>query len=453
MSKLMTSVSGVRGVYGESLSPEIVMKYVASFVQMQKRSHGKGSIIVGRDSRTSGEAMLHNITGIIISLGLKIIDLGVVSTPTVLLAVEDNPDAIGGISITASHNPPEWNAMKFVDKDGMFLDPDKAQSFLSSVDEPVNWCGWENMGSYERDTDAIQRHIDKILAISYLDVDAIRKRRFKVVLDSVNGAGGLISPLLLEALGCEVININQEPTGIFAHPAEPLNHNLTQLEDAVKEHNADLGFATDPDVDRLSIVSNLGKCIGEELTVVLCQLFVLPFQKGDIVVNLSTSMLSEYVAKQFGVKVHRSKVGEINVGKKMQELRSPIGGEGNGGVICPEVHYTRDAPAGMALILGLLAQSGKSIAELADELPKYYFAKDKIQLAPALMDSAMQKVPEILAGYDIDDQDGIKGSKEDHWIHIRKSGTEPIIRVYVESPSQAQSDEVCQKTLALLQES
>lgn len=453
MSKLMTSVSGVRGVYGESLSPEIVMKYVASFVQMQKRSHGKGSIIVGRDSRTSGEAMLHNITGIIISLGLKIIDLGVVSTPTVLLEVEDNPDAIGGISITASHNPPEWNAMKFVDKDGMFLAPDKAQSFLSSVDEPVDWCGWENMGSYERDTDAIQRHIDKILKISYLDVDAIRKRKFKVVLDSVNGAGGLISPLLLEALGCEVININQEPTGIFAHPAEPLNHNLTQLEDAVKEHNADLGFATDPDVDRLSIVSNLGKCIGEELTVVLCQLFVLPFQKGDIVVNLSTSMLSDYVAKQFGVKVHRSKVGEINVGKKMQELRSPIGGEGNGGVICPEVHYTRDAPAGMALILGLLAQSGKSIAELADELPKYYFAKDKIQLAPALMDSAMQKVPEILAGYDIDDQDGIKGTKEDHWIHIRKSGTEPIIRVYVESPSQAQSDEVCQKTLALLQES
>lgn len=453
MSKLMTSVSGVRGVYGKSLTPQLVMKYVASFVQMQKRAHGTGTIIVGRDSRTSGEAMLHNITGIIISLGLKIVDLGIVSTPTVLLAVEDDPDAIGGISITASHNPPEWNAMKFVDKDGMFLAPDRAQSFLDSVDEPIDWCGWDSMGSYAVDKDATARHIEKILSISYLDVEAIRKRKFKVVLDSVNGAGGVISPLLLEALGCEVININQEPTGIFAHPAEPLNQNLGQLEDAVKEHKADLGFATDPDVDRLSIVSNLGKCLGEELTVVLCQLFVLPFKKGDIVVNLSTSMLSDYVAKQFGVKVHRTRVGEINVGKKMQELRSPIGGEGNGGVICPEVHYTRDAPAGMALILGLLAQSGKSIAELADELPKYYFAKDKIDLDPALMDAAMQKVPEILAGYDIDDQDGIKGTKEDHWIHIRKSGTEPIIRVYVESPSQAQSDEICMRTLALLQES
>lgn len=230
-----------------------------------------------------------------------------------------------------------------------------------------------------------------------------------------------------------------------------MNQNLRQLEEAVREHKADLGFATDPDVDRLSIVSDQGYCIGEELSVVLCQCFVLPKNKGDIVVNLSTSMLSDDIAAKYGVKVHRTKVGEINVGKKMQAIGSPIGGEGNGGIICPEVHYTRDAPAGMALILGLLAESGKSISELVAELPKYYFAKDKVELEPARMDSAMAKVPEILKGYEIDDQDGIKGVGDKHWIHIRKSGTEPIIRVYVESDSQARSDAICSDTIAKLQ--
>lgn len=449
----MTSVSGVRGIYGAGLTPPTVMKYVSSFVQMQKKAHGTGCIIVGRDSRTTGEAMLHNIISIIQSLGLDIIDLGIVPTPTVLLAVEDDEDAIGGISITASHNPPEWNAMKFVDKDGMFLAPEKAQYFLDNVDQAIDWCDWENMGVYARDENAIQRHIDRILKISFLKPELIEKRRYRVVIDSVNGAGGVISPKLLKALGCDVISINEEATGIFAHPAEPLKENLRQLEEAVIEHRADIGFATDPDADRLAIVSNLGESIGEELTVVLCQLFVLPYQKGDIVVNLSTSMLSEYVSKRFGVKVHRTKVGEINVGKKMQEIGSPIGGEGNGGVICAEVHYTRDAMVGMALVLGLMAQTSKSVAEIAADLPKYYFAKDKIELPQSKMDAAMKKVPQILAGYEIDDQDGIKGTKEDHWIHIRKSGTEPIIRVYVESSSQEQSDEICQKTLTQLSES
>jgi phosphomannomutase len=247
-----------------------------------------------------------------------------------------------------------------------------------------------------------------------------------------------------------VININDAPTGIFAHPAEPLNHNLVQLEEAMALHKADIGFATDPDVDRLSIVSDRAQCIGEELSVVLCQLFVLPKKKGDIVVNLSTSMLSDDIAVRFGVKVHRTKVGEINVGKKMQEVLSPIGGEGNGGIICPEVHYTRDAPVGMALILGLMAESGKKISEIVEELPKYYFAKDKLELEPKQMDAAMRKVPEILKGYTIDDQDGIKGTGDKHWIHIRKSGTEPIIRVYVESDSQERSDDLCKGTLAKL---
>jgi len=449
MSKLMTSVSGVRGIFGDTLTPPVVQKYVASFAAMQKKTFGKGRIIIGRDSRTTGLAMMHNIASTIMSIGLDVTDLGVVSTPTVLLAVEES-DAIGGIAITASHNPPEWNAMKFVDQDGMFLAPDKAARFLQDVDQPVTWADWQSVGSMNTDFDAIQRHIDKVLNIPYLNVEAIRKQRIKVVLDSVNGAGGLISPVLLKALGCTVVGINSEPTGVFAHPAEPLNHNLTQLEDAVKAHSADIGFATDPDVDRLSIVDEHGRCIGEELSVVLAQCFVLPKKRGDIVVNLSTSMLSEDIAAKYGVKVHRSKVGEINVGKKMQEILSPIGGEGNGGIICPEVHYTRDAPAGMALILGLLAESGKTVSELVQELPKYYFAKDKLELNPSDMDGAMAKVPTILQGYRIDTQDGIKGTKDKHWIHIRKSGTEPIIRVYVESESQAYSDQLCRQTIAKL---
>lgn len=446
----MASVSGVRGVFGDTLNPMVIMKYVASYATMQKRDYGKGRIIVGRDSRTTGKAIEQLIVSTIMSLGLDVTALGIVSTPTVLLAVEDDDEAIGGIAITASHNPPEWNAMKFVDRDGMFLSPEKAAKFLASTEVELDWADWQNIGTLKQDDQAIKRHIDKILSISYLNLPAIREKGFRVVLDSVNGAGGLISPQLLRELGCEVITINNEATGIFAHPAEPLNHNLGQLEEAVASHKADVGFATDPDVDRLSIVSEKGECIGEELTVVLCQDFVLPKKKGDIVVNLSSSMLSDYIAKKYDVKVHRTKVGEINVGKKMKELSSPIGGEGNGGVICSEVHYTRDALAGMALILGLMAESGKSVSTLADKLPKYYFAKDKLELKPSEMDETMAKVPKVLAGYEIDDQDGIKGIKEDHWIHIRKSGTEPIIRVYVESDSIQRSKEICADTIAKL---
>lgn len=449
MSKLMASVSGVRGIFGESLTPPVVQKYVAGFAMFQMSTHGKGKIIVGRDSRTTGEAMMHIVASTLMSIGLDVCYLGIASTPTILLAVEDS-DAIGGIAITASHNPPQWNAMKFVDADGMFLAPDKATAFLSSLDKETNWASWQEIGTFSVDNQAIKRHIDKILAIPYLDIQKIKDMKLKVVLDSVNGAGAHISETLLKTLGCEVISINSEPTGIFAHPAEPLNQNLSQLEQAVQEHKADLGFATDPDVDRLSIVSDQGNCIGEELSVALSEIFVLPKNPGDVVVNLSTSMLSDYLAKRYGVKVHRTKVGEINVGKKMQAISSPIGGEGNGGIICPEVHYTRDAPAGMALILGLLAETGKSISELVNELPKYYFVKDKISLKPEEMEAAMLKAKDILSGYEIDTQDGIKGSKNDHWIHIRKSGTEPIIRVYVESDALQKSEQICRQTLQKL---
>jgi len=442
----MTGVSGVRGVFADSLNPEIVLRYAARFGEYIKANSlnpsPKPKIVVGRDSRTTGPAMLSTVVSALLSVGCDVIEIGIVPTPTVLLNVKKH-SAQGGIAITASHNPPEWNAMKFVDGDGMFLSAAKAAQFLTSVNDPITWVDWQNVGTLTHDSAAISYHINKVLEIGYLDLGRIRSKRFRVVLDSVNGAGGLASPLLLERLGCEVIEINSAPTGVFAHPAEPLNQNLTQLEEAVRIHKADIGFATDPDVDRLSIVSELGSCIGEEYSVVLAELYVLPKNKGDIVVNLSTSMLSDHVAQRFGVKVHRAKVGEINVGKLMQGIDSPIGGEGNGGIICPPVNYTRDALSGMALILGLLAESGKTVSQIVDELPRYYFAKDKLELEPAKMDTVMEAIPELLTGYELDRRDGIKAVSNDHWIHIRKSGTEPIIRIYVESPSETQSRDIC----------
>ncbi len=448
----MTGVSGVRGVFGDTLGPEIVLRYAARFGHYISRnslrpaSMARPKIVVGRDSRTTGIAMLNSVTAALLSVGCDVIELGIVATPTVLLNVKRH-FAQGGISITASHNPPQWNALKFVDGDGMFLSAEKAAAFLASVDEPLVWKDWEGVGTLIPDPDGTAHHIEKVLGIPWLNLGRIRDRKFRVVIDSVNGAGGLISPLLLKALGCEVISINSAPTGFFAHPAEPLNENLSQLEEEVRRSKADLGFATDPDVDRLSIVDEHGACIGEEYSVALAELFILPKNTGDIVVNLSSSMLSDHIAGRFGVKAHRAKVGEINVGKSMQELGSPVGGEGNGGIICPEVNYTRDAIAGMALILGLLAESGKTVSQIVEELPRYYFAKGRLELAPGKMDAAMASLPGLLDGYDLDLRDGVKATAPDHWIHVRKSGTEPIIRIYVESGSVELSGQLCRELI------
>lgn len=453
MSKLIASVSGVRGIFGETLNPIVASQYASHFGQfiaqesVNPPSNHRPRIVVGRDSRTTGKAMLYAIISGLISTGCEVIDLGIVPTPTVLLNVKKH-SAQGGISITASHNPPQWNAMKFIDGDGMFLHPDKAFSFLNSLEEEIKWKDWQNIGSVAEDTDAINYHIERILAIPWLNVEQIRSRKFKVVLDSVNGAGGLASPLLLKALGCEVIEINSEPTGFFAHSPEPLNENLHQLEEAVKIHNADLGFATDPDVDRLAIVDEKGQCIGEEYSVALAELFVLPKKLGDIVVNLSSSMLSDYIARKFGVEVHRTKVGEIYVGKLMRELNSPIGGEGNGGIICPDINYTRDALTGMAIILGLLAETNQKLSDIVNSLPRYYIAKAKVELPKEMMSQVLEMLPSLLSDYELDFQDGIKAIAPDHWIHIRKSGTEPVIRVYAESDSLQRSELLCKDIIA-----
>jgi phosphomannomutase len=445
MSSLMVSVSGIRGVFGTTITPLSALTFAANFGLFC----GKGRIVVGRDSRTTGLAMFNAISSGLMSVGCDVIDLGIVPTPTILLSVKDL-DAIGGIAITASHNPPEWNAMKLAGSNGTFLFPERAEEFISAMNREIIWAEWQKIGNLFHDESAIDKHIKKILSIPYLDVKAIRKKNFRVVIDSVNGAGGLISPRLLTELGCQVIEINSETTGVFNHPAEPLNVNLGQLEQAVIGYNADIGFATDPDVDRLAIVSNTGKCIGEELTVALAEMYVLSKRKGDIVVNLSSSMLSDYIAAQCGVGIHRTRIGEINVSKKMMEISSPIGGEGNGGVICPDVNYTRDALTGMALILGLLTDMNENVNSVVDSLPKYYMHKSKIEVVSGKIDLIMDKAACLFDGLELDKQDGIKAIGENYWIHIRKSGTEPIIRIYAESESPEKSADICEKTISKL---
>jgi phosphomannomutase len=436
----------VRGIFGTTLTPDLALLYAAHFGIFC----GRKKIIVGRDSRTTGIAMLNAVTAGLLSVGCDVVDLGIVATPTVLLAVQNDDFASGGISITASHNPAQWNAMKFVSENGMFLFPDQADQFIKNLHSPPQWNGFDRMGKLFLYDDATADHIAAILAVPYLPVDKIKNCKFKVVIDSVNGAGGLISPILLRELGCEVIELNSQPTGIFAHPPEPLNQNLSQLCQSVQAHQADIGFATDPDVDRLSIVNENGECLSEEFSLLLAEEFILPQFPGSVVTNLSSSMASEVIAARYNSSVVRTRIGEINVGKKMKELQSPIGGEGNGGIICPPVHYTRDAPAGMALILALMAQKLLPISQIAADIPRFYFQKDKIQVAHHLLDSVMNNALDLAKGKNTDFQDGIKIIEPDHWIHIRKSGTEPIVRVYVESPSPRQSAAICQNTIKAL---
>ncbi len=445
MKDLMISVSGIRGIYGKGFNPQVAATIAAHFGLFC----GKGKIVVGRDARTTGLAMYSAISSGLISVGCDVIDLGVVGTPTVLLATLHHK-ADGGISITASHNPPQWNAMKFVDKNGMFLFPEKAEKFITTLNNQVEYVDWMSMGEFTPDDGAVKRQKDKIGSISYINIDEIRAKSYKDVIDNVNGAGGVICRALLKRLGCEVVELNTEPTGVFAHNPEPLAENLSQLEKEVKKSCADIGFATDPDVDRLSIVDECGRAIGEELSLLLSMDYILSKKKGDVAVNLSTSMASDDITKKYGVKLHRTKVGEINVGKKMVEIGSPIGGEGNGGVICADVHYTRDASCGMILVLASMAQSNQNISQLASKIPKYHIFKDKIEVKKSELDSLMKRAELLIDDKNflhnqkqIDKRDGIKFVVSSVWVHLRKSGTEPIIRVYSEAKTLEQAKDSC----------
>ncbi len=425
----MTSVSGVRGIIGDSLTPETVVKYVSAFGQRHKGQ----AIVVGGDPRVSSSFIRPIVNATLMASGCRVIDIGITPTPTVEIAVK-TLKAAGGIAITASHNPMEWNGLKFIGPDGMFLPERDVFSLFQEADQRKrSYVSWEELGEEEKYESAVTDHLQQIYGLPYLDLDKIRSKKFKVALDCVNGAGGVIIPTLLSELGCEVIALNTATTGNFAHAPEPVPQNLVDLALAVKKNKADLGIAVDPDVDRLAMISNEGNPLGEEYTLALAVKFLLSKKLGHVVVNLSTSRVIDEIAQYYNVLLFKTKVGEINVSQRMKEVEAVIGGEGNGGVILPEVHLGRDAATGIALILQALTEFDGTIAQLKQSLPQYYILKDKENVKNIDSEKVIDHFSEKFKNEQLDLTDGLRIDRADSWIHLRKSNTEPIIRIIVES--------------------
>lgn len=441
---LMVSVSGVRGRVGEALTPEIIAQFAAGFgAWARARNGGKATIVVGRDSRVSGPMFQPVVHAALQSVGCNVLDIGMVPTPTVQLAVEHH-HAAGGLAITASHNPIEWNALKFIGPSGLFLDGAEAADMRKVVDGKIPRATWDKLGTVSADKDAAREHIEKILALPFLDVEGIRKRGFRVGLDCVRGAGGVFMPVLLELLGCKLATINMEPDGRFPHPPEPIAENLGELQRLVLESHCDLGMAVDPDVDRLALVSEEGQAIGEDYTLALAAKVVLRHRKGPIVTNLSTSRIVDDIAAEAGTTVIRAPVGEVNVATRMRAEKAPIGGEGNGGVILSELHLGRDAPVGAALILQLLLEEGEKrpLSKIVASYPRYIIVKDKLDRPNAPLDTVYKALKRAFPDADADTQDGLRLTWPDRWVHIRPSGTEPIVRVIAEAPSAEEAEKL-----------
>jgi phosphomannomutase len=436
---LMVSVSGVRGRLGEGLTPEVVARFASAFGASLRESEAgrRRRVILARDSRTSGPMFYRVVTAALQSVGCDVVSVGLVPTPTALLAIRHH-GADGGIVVTASHNPVEWNALKFASASGMFLDADEGKRMREYLtDRPIPRARWNELGDVIEDAGAVERHLQAVLAIPHLDVSALRKRRFRVALDCVNGAGSVLLPVLLERLGCEVIGLHVEPDGRFPRTPEPVAENLGDLEKLVRERRADLGMATDPDADRLSLVSNAGRAIGEDFTLALAATLVLRHEKGSVVTNLSTSRVLEDVAEAASVPLYRAPVGEINVARAMQKNRAVIGGEGNGGVILPGVHLTRDSAIAAALVLQLLLELDQDLDSIVAGHRHYTIVKDKLPRDAGELETAYRVLEERLEAPEADRQDGLRLSwpEERRWLHLRASGTEPILRIIAEAPS------------------
>lgn len=440
---LMVSVSGVRGRVGEALTPEIVAKFAAGFGVWAKTGDGNGraKVVVGRDSRVSGPMFQPVVHAALQSVGVDVIDVGMAPTPTIQLAVEHH-HAAGGLAITASHNPVEWNALKFIGPSGLFLDAAESVEMRSVVDGEFSRATWDELGEIETDTSAVERHIEQVLKLSLIDLDGIRRRGFHVALDCVRGAGGAFMPKLLQGFGCRVSAINLETDGRFPRPPEPVPENLGELEELVRRTGADVGFAVDPDVDRLALVSNEGKAIGEDYTLALAAKVVLGYRGGDIVTNLSTSRIVDDIAAEKGRRVIRAPVGEVNVATRMRSENAPVGGEGNGGVILTELHLGRDAPAGAALILQLLLEAGKPLSEIVASYPRYSIVKEKLDRPAAPLDTVYEALRRAFPDAEADTQDGLRLTWPDRWVHVRPSGTEPIVRVIAEAPTTPEAEEL-----------
>lgn len=452
---LMISVSGMRGIVGKDLTPELVARHAAA-LGAWARDRGAPRVVLGRDARTSGPMFARAATAGLMSVGCDVIDVGMVPTPTVQLAVEHH-HAGAGLILTASHNPIEWNALKLVGPDGIFLDGEAGAAVRRLAAEGPSRAGWDTVGSVTEDAQAITRHLDLVMDLPMIDVTAIRARRFHVALDCVRGAGGTTIPALLERLGCRVSGINLETDGRFPRAPEPLPENLGELGALVQSTGADIGFAVDPDVDRLAVVDEAGNPIGEDYTLAFAVRSVLGENvtngRNDtctVVANLSTSLVVEDAAREMGGTFLRAPVGEANVARAIVDSRALIGGEGNGGVILPSLHVGRDAPVGVALILHLLAKTRQPVSALVAAAPRYQIVKAKgprgKDLQP-IYQALRQQFPEASA----DERDGLRLAWPDRWVHLRPSGTEPIIRFIAEAPTREDADHlvsVCQQLLA-----
>jgi phosphomannomutase len=446
---LMRSVSGVRGIVGSDLTPEVVARYAAAFARVVAEQGGR-AVVLARDARTSGPVFAAAAAAGLRAAGLTVIDCGMVPTPTAQLAVEHH-GAGGGIIITASHNPVEWNALKFVGADGMFLDRTVIERLFALVDAGgVRWVRWDAIGGTEVDAAAVRRHIDAVLALPFVAVEEIRRHSFHVVLDCVRGAGATIMPALLGELGCRVDAIDLEPDGRFPRAPEPTPANLGGLCAAVREHGAELGIAVDPDVDRLALVDGEGRAIGEDYTLAFGVRAVLEREVGPVVVNLSTSLVVDDAARAYGATVRRAPVGEANVARAMRDAGAIVGGEGNGGVMLPALHVGRDAPLAAALVLDLLNRTGQTVTELVAGAPRYTIVKAKAPRGPDL-EPVYAGLEQAFDDAVTDRQDGLRLAWPASWLHVRPSGTEPIVRLIAEAPTDAEAQALVARATAILE--
>ncbi len=453
---LIKSISGIRGTIGgktgNALTPIDTVKFIAAYSTLLKARMGdkeRYKVVVGRDARISGEMVDQLVCGTLMACGIDVVNAGLASTPTVEMAVTFE-GADGGIILTASHNPKQWNALKLLDENGEFLNAEDGDLLLRTAEaENFDFSFVDKIGTLST-KDFAQKHIEAVLSHPLVDTEAIYRAGFKVVLDPVNSVGGLVMPALLEALGVTCIGINCHPDGHFAHNPEPLPEHLTELSSKVISEGADLGIAVDPDVDRLALICEDGKPFGEEYTLVAVADYILCHKKGSTVSNLSSSRALRDVTENAGCSYYASAVGEVNVVKEMKRVSAVIGGEGNGGVIFPDLHYGRDALIGTALFLSSLAQKKCTATSLKKTYPPYFISKNRIDLSPKVdVDEILRKIKEVYKEYRVTDIDGVKVDfdKEKKWVHLRKSNTEPIIRIYAEAPSEEAADSIAKEVI------
>ena len=456
---LIKSISGIRGTIGgqpgDNLTPIDAVKFAAAYGIWLKDYSKKEDlkVVIGRDARLSGEMIQNLVVSTLIGLGIDVIDLDLSTTPTVEIAVPEEK-ADGGIILSASHNPKQWNALKLLNEKGEFLDAAQGAKILEIAEkEHFNFAEVDALGSITKNDAYIDIHIDEVLNLSLVDADTIRKAKFKVVVDGVNSTGGIAIPKLLETLGVEVVKLYCDPTGHFPHNPEPLKEHLGDICKLVVQEKADFGIVVDPDVDRLAFISNDGEMFGEEYTLVACADYVLGKTKGNTVSNLSSSRALRDITQKHGGTYEAAAVGEVNVVTKMKANEAIIGGEGNGGIIYPESHYGRDALVGTALFLMLMAEKGGTVKELRDSYPSYFMSKKKIQLTPDLdVDIILKAMADKYSTENISTIDGVKVDFAENWVHLRKSNTEPIIRIYTEAQSQSEADGLADRIIGEIEE-